>query len=74
MSVVTWLKLGHIPFIARQDFCLIAFLVGEVKIVRTVSVLELNQEPSKIHWDESVLIREAISRNFWFVLTSSYQF
>ena len=54
------------------DFWLIAFLVGEVEIVRTVSVLEPNQEPSKIHWDESVLIREVISRNFWFVLTPSY--
>ena len=31
--------------------------MGEVEIVCTVSVLELNQEPSKIHWDESVLIR-----------------
>ena len=72
MSVVTWLKPGHIPFIARQDFCLITFLVGEVEIVGTVSVLELNQEPSKIHWDESVLIREVISRNFWFVLILSY--
>ena len=72
LFVVTWLKPGHIPFIARQDFWLIAFLVGEVEIVRTVSVLELNQEPSKIHWDESVLIRETISRNFWFVLIPSY--
>ena len=72
MSVVTWLKPGHIPFVASQDFWLIAFLVGEVEIVQTVSVLELNQEPSKIHWDESVLIREAISRNFWFVLIPSY--
>ena len=71
MSVVTWLKPGHIPFIARQDFWLIAFLVGEVEIVRTVSVLEPNQEPSKIHWNESVLIREAISRNFWSVLKPS---
>ena len=44
----------------------------EVEIVCTVSVLEPNQEPSKIHWDESVLIREAISRNFWFVLIPSY--
>ena len=69
---MNWLKPGHIPFIARQDFWLIAFLVGEVEIVRTVSVLELNQEPSKIHWDESVLIREEISRNFWFVLIPSY--
>ena len=71
---MTWLKPGHIPFIARQDFWLIAFLVGEVEIVQTVSVQELNQEPSKIHWDESVLIREAISRNVWFVLTPSFQF
>ena len=46
--------------------------MGEVEIVCTVSVLELNQEPSKIHWDESVLIREAISINFWFVLIPSY--
>ena len=72
MSAVTWLKQGRIPFIARQDFCLIVFLVGEVEIVHTVSVLELHQEPSKIHWDESVLIREMISRNFWFVLMLSY--
>ena len=36
----------RIPFIARQDFWLITFLVGEVEIVQTVSVLELNQEPS----------------------------
>ena len=69
---MTWLKPGHIPFIARQDFWLIVFLVGEVEIVRTVSVLEPNQEPSKIYWDESVLFREAISRIFWFVLTPSY--
>ena len=72
VSVVTWLKPEHIPFIARQDFWLIAFFVGEVEIVRTVSVLEPNQEPSKIHWDESVLVREVISRNFWFVLIQSY--
>ena len=38
--------------------------MGEVEIVCTVSVLEPNQEPSKIHWDELVLVREAISRNF----------
>ena len=43
-----------------------------MEIVRTVSVLEPNQEPSKIHWDESVLIREVISRNFWSVLILSY--
>ena len=44
----------------------------EVEIVCTVSVLELNQEPSKIYWDESVLVREVISRNCWFVLIPSY--
>ena len=41
--------------------------MGEVKIVVAVSVLEPNQEPSKIHRDESVLVREAIFRNFWSV-------
>ena len=46
--------------------------MGEVEIVHTVSVLEPNQEPGKIHWDESVLVREAISRNIWFVLIPSY--
>ena len=70
--VVTWLKPGYIPFIASQDFWLIAFLVGEVEKVVAVSVLEPNQEPSKIHRDESVLIREAIFRNFWSVLTPCY--
>ena len=72
MFVVTWLKPGHIPFIARQDFCKITFLVGEVEMVVAVSVLEPNQEPSKIHRDESVLVREAISRNFWSVLIPCY--
>ena len=65
-------KAGAHSFVANQDFWLIAFLVGELEIVQTVSILELNQEPSKIHWDESVLVREAISRNFWFVLISCY--
>ena len=46
--------------------------MGEVEIVITVSVLELNQEPSKIHWDELVLVKEAIFKNFWSVLTLSY--
>ena len=42
--------------------------MGEVEIVVAVSVLEPNQEPSKIQRDESVLIREVIFRNFWSVL------
>ena len=32
------------------------------------SVLEPNQEPSEIHWDGSVFIKEVIFRNIWFVL------
>ena len=42
--------------------------MGEVEIVVAVSVLEPNQETSKIHRDESLLIREAIFRNFWSAL------
>ena len=71
MFVVTWLNLEHVPLIASQDFCLIAFLVGEVETVCTVSVLEPNQELSQIHRDESVFIREVISRNVWFMLIPS---
>ena len=46
--------------------------MGEVEIVVAISVLELNQEPIKIHRDELVLIREAIFRNFWSVLIPCY--
>ena len=46
----------------------------EGEIVHTFSVLEPNQEPSKIHRDESVFVKGAISRNIWSVLILSDRF